>query len=110
MVDTIGLRDETWLTSDGHEHSTQLHVVERFRRVDAGTLESERTLTDPVALANPYTGRTVLRFNPRLHLDDNGNAAAILSALPLIDCTQYMVRKPGFGKGMGGLLGIFDHP
>ena len=62
VVDTIGLRDESWLDSDGHEHSTQLHVVERFRRATAGTLEIERTLADPIALAKPYTSRTVLSW------------------------------------------------
>ena len=101
VVDTIGLRDESWLDSDGHEHSTQLRVVERFRRLDAGTLEIERTLTDPIALAKPYTSRTVLRLNPRYDLNENGANN---------DCTQYMLRKPAFGEGMGGLLGIGDHP
>jgi hypothetical protein len=100
VVDTVGIRDEGWITSDGHEHSMHLHVVERFRRVDAGTLEIERTLSDPIALAKPYTGRTVLRLSPQFTLNDNGNN----------DCTQYMVRKPGFGKGMNGLLGISEQP
>ena len=101
VVDTVGLRDETWLSSDGHEHSTQLHVVERFRRVDAGNLEMERTFTDPIALAKPYTGRMTLRLNPRYELNENRANN---------DCSQYRVRKAGFGKGMGGLLGINDHP
>jgi hypothetical protein len=100
VVDTVGLRDETWLSNDGQEHSAQLHVVERFRRVDAGTLEIERTLTDPVALSEPYMTRVLLRLNPNRDLDFNGTN----------DCTQYMVRKPGFGKGMGGLLGISESP
>ena len=100
VVDTIGLRDESWLDTAGHEHSTELHVVERFRRIDAANLEIERTLADPVALAKPYTSRVVLRLNPnytRNEYTDN-------------DCMQYMIRKPAFGKGEGGLLGISDHP
>ena len=101
VVDTIGLRDETWLTSDGHEHSTQLLVVERFRRVNADTLEIDRTLTDPIALAKPYTSRVELRLRPNSDLNDNRNTN---------DCAHYRVRKPGFGKGMGDLLGISDHP
>lgn len=101
VVDTIGLRDEAWLDSDGHEHSTQLRVVERFRRPTAGILEIERTLTDPIALAKPHTSRTVLRLNPRRDLNENSANN---------DCSQYMVRKPAFGEGMGGLLGIADQP
>jgi len=100
VVDTVGLREETWLSSDGQEHSADLHVVERFRRVDMGDLEIERTLTDPKALAKPFTSRIALRLNPRYSLPISGNN----------DCTQYMVRKPAFGKGIGGLLGISDHP
>ena len=101
VVDTVGLREETWLTTDGHEHSDQLHVVERFRRLDAGNLEIERTLTDPKALAKPYTSRTILSLNPKYKLFQ----------IPAYnDCTQYMVRKPAFGKGIGGVLGISDPP
>ena len=99
MVNTVGLRDETWLTSDGHEHSTQLHVVERFRRVDAETLEIERSFTDPIALAKPYQGRFVLNLRPDYDLDENRSVN---------DCSHLMVRKPAFGKGMGGLLGISE--
>ncbi len=100
VVDTIGIRDESWLDTGGHEHSTQLHVVERFRRVDADTLEIERTLTDPIALANPFTVRVVLQFSPDKDLDDNVG----------YDCTQFMVRKPAFGEGEGGLMGISEPP
>jgi len=101
VVDTIGLRDESWLDSAGHEHSTQLHVVERFRRVDTDTLEIERTLADPIALAKPYTSRIVVTRNPTYDLNENMDDD---------DCTQYMVRKPAFGEGTNGLLGISDHP
>ncbi len=100
VVDTIGLRDESWLDWGGTEHSSELHVVERFRRVDDQTLEIERTLIDPIALAKPFTTRYVLRFSPDKDLDENHTA----------DCTQYMVRKPAFGEGMGGLLGISEPP
>ena len=103
VVDTVGLRDESWLDSAGHEHSAQLRVVERFRRLDAGSLEIVRTLTDPIALAKPYTRRGVLRLNPSYALNENMDGKQY-------DCSQFMVRKPAFGEGEGGLLGIADHP
>ncbi len=102
VVDTIGLRDESWLDSAGHEHSTQLHIVERFRRVDAETLEIERTMTDPIALAKPFTMGVVLKLSPDKDLDDNINGG--------YDCTQFMMRKPAFGEGIGGLMGISELP
>jgi hypothetical protein len=99
VVDTVGLRDEAWINSEGHEHSTELHVVERFRRVDAETLEIERTLTDPLALEEPYTHTVTVTLAPEEELNENGANN---------DCTQYMVRKPAFGEGTNGLLGISE--
>ena len=100
VVDTIGLRDESWLDTGGHEHSTQLHVVERFRRVDAETLEIERTLTDPIALAKPFITTVSLKSISDRDLDENLD----------YDCTQFMMRKPAFGEGIGGLMGISEPP
>ena len=102
VVDTIGIRDESWLDSGGHEHSTQLHVVERFRRVDAETLEIERTLTDPIALAKPFTLRVGLKLSLDKDLDENLGTG--------YDCTQFMMRKPAFGEGIGGVMGISEPP
>ena len=102
VVDTIRLRDESWLDTAGHEHSTQLHVVERLQRVAADRLEVERTLTDPIMFEKPYKQRVVLRLNPNYDLNENRANND--------DCTQYMIRKPAFGKGLGGVLGINDHP
>jgi len=100
VVDTIGIREESWLDTGGHEHSTQLHVVERFRHVDADHLELERTLTDPIALAKPFTTHIVLRLSPDKDLDENVR----------VDCNQYMMRKPSFGEGIGGVMGISEQP
>ncbi|MCH8267111.1 MAG: hypothetical protein IH846_06315 [Acidobacteria bacterium] len=99
VVDTVGLRDESWLDTGGHEHSTQLHVVERFRRVSYDTLEIERTLTDPIALAKPFTATASLMLSPDVDLNENGQQ---------YDCTQFMVRKPFFGEGENTLLGIHE--
>ena len=95
VVDTTNARNETWLDNLGHEHR-QLHLVERFRRLDAETLEIERTLTDPIALAKPFVTTATLKLTPNLTFQEN------------VICDQYYARKPGFG--FGGLLGINDHP
>lgn len=55
VVDTIGFNDRTWLDDTGKPHSDQLHVIERFRRPDAGRLEVQYTLEDPKFLTRPYT-------------------------------------------------------
>jgi hypothetical protein len=55
VVDTVGLTEETWLDGLGHPHTAQLHLVERFRRRDAGHLDIEVTIDDPGAYTRPIT-------------------------------------------------------
>jgi len=57
VVDTIGLNDRTVL--DSHydvPHTTQLHVVERFKRTDDGNnLQVDFTVDDPGAFNAPWS-------------------------------------------------------
>ena len=56
VVDTIGFNDKTWLYSGLEPHTEELHVVERMRLVDNGTLlEISTTVEDRKALTSPYT-------------------------------------------------------
>jgi hypothetical protein len=64
VVDTIGFNDRTWLDSAGHPHTDQLHVTERYRRPNAGTLEREVTVEDPGAYAKPFTLAGSFRLLP----------------------------------------------
>ena len=49
VVETTGFNDQSWLDSDGHPHSDQMKIEERFQRVDHDTIEARMTLTDPKA-------------------------------------------------------------
>lgn len=53
VVDTVGI-DTTTRMAPGIEHSEQMHVVERIRRVDQDHIQIERTITDPQVLAKPW--------------------------------------------------------
>ena len=57
VVDTRNFTDNTWMSAEGRvsPHSDQLHIVERYRRVDANTLEIEATVEDPEVLTGPWT-------------------------------------------------------
>ena len=55
VVDTVGFNDRTWLDRVGHPHSDQLHVIERFQRVNLNDLEVDITMEDAKALAKPWT-------------------------------------------------------
>ena len=52
VVDTVGFTDKTAFRGSG-EH---LHLVERFTRVDAETLEYRFTAEDPSTWTRPFTG------------------------------------------------------
>jgi hypothetical protein len=57
VVDTIGLNDKTFVDGFHTPHTEQLHVVERYRLLDAGqTLELEVTIEDPGAFTTPWKG------------------------------------------------------
>jgi hypothetical protein len=55
VVDTIGFNDKTWLDSTGKPHSSDMHLVERYKRPDLGHLNVELTIEDPKAFTKPYT-------------------------------------------------------
>ena len=56
VVEKTNFNDETWISAEGRVsfHSDALHIVERYRRVDANTLEIEATLDDPKVLTKPW--------------------------------------------------------
>jgi len=57
VVDTTNFTDNTWMSAEGRvsPHSDKLRIVERYRRVDANTLEIEATVEDPDVLTAPWT-------------------------------------------------------
>lgn len=54
VVEVTGFNDQSWLDNDGHPHSDQMKLEERFTRVDHDTMQSKMTLTDPVAYTAPW--------------------------------------------------------
>jgi hypothetical protein len=55
VVVTIGMNDKTAVDGFETPHTEQMHVVERFRLVDADTLEVEVYVEDPGAFTTPWT-------------------------------------------------------
>ncbi|MGH9158873.1 MAG: hypothetical protein ACRD2X_02645, partial [Vicinamibacteraceae bacterium] len=54
VVDVVDFNRETWLDRAGNFHSNALHVVERWRFVDANTIRYEATLEDPKVFTRPW--------------------------------------------------------
>jgi hypothetical protein len=72
VVDTIGLNDKTFVDNYRTPHTTQMHVVERFRMLDGGkTLEVKIAVDDPGAFNMPWTARsTWRRAHPGMLIED----------------------------------------
>src|ERR1700722_9091630 len=62
VVDSIGFNDKTWLDQVGHPHTEQLHYIERYKRLDAGTMELEVVIDDPGAYTKPFTTRRQIKM------------------------------------------------
>jgi hypothetical protein len=60
VAETVGFTDHVQLAR-GVGHSDRMKIVERFRLADPDTMTIETTITDPEALAEPYTTRATLR-------------------------------------------------
>lgn len=67
VVDSIGFDDKSFLDLDGGRHSTEMHIVERWRLVaDGKWLERRWTVDDPRALKAPFT---FTRYHQRLPVE-----------------------------------------
>ena len=64
VVDVTGLNDRTWLDAAGHTHTEQLHITERFTRVNELILHYQATIDDPGAYSKPWTVSWNIRFYP----------------------------------------------
>jgi len=66
VVDTIGLSDKSTLDNYGTPHTTQLHVIERFKMIEGGkTLQVSFTVDDPGAFNAPWSAITMYHRSPR---------------------------------------------
>jgi hypothetical protein len=54
VVDTVGYNDKFWFDFKGHPHTERLRTVERYTRINVGTLRNEVTIDDPGAYARPF--------------------------------------------------------
>jgi hypothetical protein len=56
VVDTTNFTDNTWMSAEGRVsfHSDELHVIERYHRVDKDKLEVDARVEDPKVLTGPW--------------------------------------------------------
>lgn len=64
IVDSVGFDERSWLDKHGYPHSEQMRLQERYRRIDADTLELTMTIIDPVVYREPFrSDRKLFRLN-----------------------------------------------
>ena len=64
VVDTVGTNGRAWLDQQGKPTTEKLHLVERYKRINADTLGWDVTIDDPGAYTKPFElKRTFERSN-----------------------------------------------
>jgi hypothetical protein len=64
VVETTGYRDDVWLDVWGTPMTSAAKTIERIRRVNYGTMQTDITIDDPKAFTKPFTVRVNHRLSP----------------------------------------------
>ena len=65
VVDTIGFNDRPWVDSFGNPRSEQMHLTERYRRLNRDTLEMQIIMDDPKAYTSTWiSAPRLFKFEP----------------------------------------------
>lgn len=54
VVNSMGFNEKTWLDHNGYPHTYEMTLEERYRLLDANTLELTMTIVDPEYYAQPF--------------------------------------------------------
>jgi hypothetical protein len=75
VVESTGYDERSWINAGGDggwPHSEEMRVVERYRRVNYGTLEAELTIIDPKVYVKPWvTPKAEIKLVPGTELWEN---------------------------------------
>ena len=64
VVDTVGFNERGWIDAYGTPTTTQLHLIEKFTRLDFRTMRYEITIDDPGAYTAPFTTGMLMTYAP----------------------------------------------
>jgi hypothetical protein len=70
VIESQGFNDLTTLDTAGLPHSTDMHLSERIRKLDADTLEDLITVADPKTFTRAWSTRVTFRRQPGLRLKE----------------------------------------
>ena len=96
VIDTVGYNDKSWFDARGTPHTDKLHTIERWTRMNYGTLVDDLTLDDPLTFSHPVQLRFTARAIP---------PGDTLMEYVCVDNDQYGIaggiENPYKGKGFG---------
>jgi hypothetical protein len=97
VVDAVGFNDQWWFDRRGTPHTEQLHIIERYTRLNYGQIRNNATLEDPGAFSRPVD----LTFIARLLRPDARTGVGDLLEFICNEDNQYG-RAGDFVPGTGG--------
>ena len=71
VIDMTGFNDKTWLQGTGTFHSEELHITERYTRVDKDQINYEVTMEDPKVLTKPWTIQSTIMLREGTRIQES---------------------------------------
>jgi hypothetical protein len=68
VVESNGYSDRVWLDFDGHPHTEELRITERYTRRDFGRIDVQVSMVDPKAYPNGIRFTMPMKFQPDTEL------------------------------------------
>ena len=93
-VDVVNFNGKTWLDDAGLPSSEQLHVTERWRKLEDGRLEVVATVTDPINYSQSWMTRRVFQPRPDVELHDDYVCGEPHRSLADVKGAEKMVEVP----------------
>ena len=92
VVDTVGFNDKVWADLSGNPRSEEMHLTERYRRLNHDTLEQQIIINDPKSYTKVWVSP------PKLHkLEPKWEIAEWFCASSELQTYDKDVRKPSGG-------------
>jgi hypothetical protein len=98
VIDAVGFNDKWWFDRRGTPHTEQLHLIERYTRLNYGQIRNNATLEDPGAFSRPVN----LTFTATLLRPDRLTGVGDLLEFICNEDNQYGRAgnfQPGTGAG-----------
>ena len=92
VIDTTGVNDSTWLDKNGHPHTVNAVIEERYTRVDHNHMNMVVTVDDPTIYTKPFE----LSKNTYRWIPDQEEEEHICVPSEMIHYMD-LVSKPSFG-------------